>query len=106
MRKSVLLLAALALVACSGSAFAADADRGKEFARRVCALCHVVMEGQNPRNPDAPSFQAIATSQQFREKGMEVLQKKSFENAEFSAHSTTIRRRGCLYQITCQIAAG
>ena len=46
MRKSVLLLAALALVACSGSAFAADADRGKEFARRVCALCHVVMEGQ------------------------------------------------------------
>ena len=75
MRKSVLLLAALALVACSGSAFAADADRGKEFARRVCALCHVVMEGQNPRNPDAPSFQAIATSQQFREKGMEVLQK-------------------------------
>ena len=75
MRKSVLLLAALALVACSGSAFAADADRGKEFARRVCALCHVVMEGQNPRDPDAPSFQAIATSRQFREKGMEVLEK-------------------------------
>ena len=75
MRKSVLLLTALALVTCSGSAFAADAARGKEFARRVCALCHAVMEGQNPRDPNAPSFQAIATSQQFREKGMEVLEK-------------------------------
>ena len=75
MRKSVLFLTALALVACSGSAFAADAARGKELARRVCALCHAVMEGQNSRDPNAPSFQAIATSQQFREKGMKVLGK-------------------------------
>jgi mono/diheme cytochrome c family protein len=73
MRKSVVLLAALALVTCSRSVFAADAKRGKEFARHVCALCHVVMEGQNQRDPDAPSFQAIATSQRFREQGMEVL---------------------------------
>ena len=75
MRKSVLLLTTLALVTCNGSAFAADAARGKELARRVCAICHAVMEGQNPRDPNAPSFQAIATSQQFREKGMEVLGK-------------------------------
>jgi mono/diheme cytochrome c family protein len=65
--------AALVFVTCSASGFAADAQRGKQFARRVCAICHVVFEGQSPGDPNAPSFRAVAKSRQFREKGEGLL---------------------------------
>ena len=38
--------AALALIAHSTTGFSADAQRGQQLARRVCAICHVVAEGQ------------------------------------------------------------
>ena len=66
-------LTTLAFMACSASGFAADALRGKQFASRVCGICHVVFEGQSPRNPNAPSFQSVANSPQFREKGVRLL---------------------------------
>ena len=47
-------LTTLALVTCNAPGFAADALRGKQFASRVCGVCHVVFEGQGPRNPNAP----------------------------------------------------
>ena len=70
-KRSILMAAfvVLALVTCSASGFAADAQRGKQFAGRVCAICHVVFKGQSPGDPNAPSFQSIAKSWQFREKG-------------------------------------
>ncbi len=66
-------VATFALIACSASGFAADVQRGKQFARRVCGICHVVFEGQSPRNPNAPSFQSVANSPQFHEKGVRLL---------------------------------
>ena len=74
-KRSILMAAfvALALVTCSASGFAADAQRGKQFAGRVCAICHVVFKGERPGDPNAPSFQSIAKSQQFREKGERLL---------------------------------
>jgi hypothetical protein len=70
-KRSILMaaFAALALVANSTSGFPADAQRDKQFARRVCAVCHVVVEGQPPSDPNAPSFRSIAQSRQFHKKG-------------------------------------
>jgi hypothetical protein len=51
------------------SGFAADALRGKQFAGRVCVVCHVVFKGHSPGDPNAPSFRSVAKSRQFREKG-------------------------------------
>ncbi len=66
-------LTTLALIACSASGFAADVQRGEQFARRVCGVCHIVFKGQSPRNPNAPSFQSVANSPHFREKGVRLL---------------------------------
>ncbi len=66
-------LTTLALIACSASGLAADVQRGEQFARRVCGVCHIVFKGQSPRNPNAPSFQSVANSPQFREKGVRLL---------------------------------
>ena len=73
--RSILMpvFAALTFVAYSTSGFSADAQRGKQFARRVCALCHVVVDGQRPGDPDAPSFRSIAESPQFHKKGAALL---------------------------------
>jgi len=65
--------AAVALVAHSTSGLSADARRGELFARRACAFCHVVAEGQPARDPDAPSFRSIAESRQFHKKGIRLL---------------------------------
>jgi len=74
-KRSILMAAfvGLALVTHSTSGLSADARRGELFARRVCAFCHVVAEGQPARDPDAPSFRSIAESRQFREKGVRLL---------------------------------
>ena len=66
-------LTAFAFMACSASGFAADVQRGEQFARRVCGVCHIVFKGQSPRNPNAPSFQSVANSPQFRKKGVRLL---------------------------------
>jgi mono/diheme cytochrome c family protein len=76
MKRSILVVgfAALTFATCSTSGFAdADAQRGKQFALRVCHVCHIVAEGQKPGDPDAPSFQSIAKGQHFREKGERLL---------------------------------
>ena len=70
------VIASLALLICGTSAFAADAERGKQFARRVCSVCHVVFSGQRPGVPPAPSFRSIAKSSQFRTKGAQLLWEK------------------------------
>jgi len=72
-KATIAVFAALALVTCSASGFAADVQRGEQFARRVCGVCHIVFKGQSPRNPNAPSFQSVANSPQFREKGVRLL---------------------------------
>jgi len=78
MKRSILMTAfvALALVTCSASGFAADVQRGKRLARHVCAICHVVFEGQSPGDPNAPSFRSIAKSRQFRENGVRLVWEK------------------------------
>jgi mono/diheme cytochrome c family protein len=68
--------AGLLFVAYSAPALSADAHHGKQFARRVCALCHVVVDGQRPGDPDAPSFRSIAESPQFHKKGAALLLEK------------------------------
>jgi mono/diheme cytochrome c family protein len=70
-KRSILTAAFAALALATGSAgFAADAQRGKQFAGRVCAVCHVVFKGQSPGDPNAPSFRSIAKSRQFHKKGI------------------------------------
>jgi mono/diheme cytochrome c family protein len=66
-------VAGLALVVCGTSTFAAGVDRGKQLARRSCSVCHVVVSGQKPGVPPAPSFRSIAKSPQFRAKGAKFL---------------------------------
>ncbi len=65
--------AAFLFLSSSTSVFAASAKRGERLAHHVCAVCHIVSKGQSPGNPDAPSFQSIAASRQFREKGIRWL---------------------------------
>jgi mono/diheme cytochrome c family protein len=74
-KSSILMaaFAALALVTFSTSGFSADAQRGKQFARHVCAVCHVVVEGQSPGDLNAPSFGSIAESRQFHKRGVALL---------------------------------
>lgn len=57
-----LILAFVALsasVTLSGAAQAADASNGERLAKRWCAFCHVVAEGQRAGNPDVPTFASI-----------------------------------------------
>jgi mono/diheme cytochrome c family protein len=54
-------LSLAALVALSAPVDAADAQKGEALAKRWCAFCHVVAEGQRAGNPDVPSFAAIGS---------------------------------------------
>lgn len=65
--------AALALVASSASGFAADVEHGRQLARRLCSVCHIVSVGQRSGTMNAPSFRSIAKSPQFREKRAKLL---------------------------------
>ena len=72
-RHCIMMVAcALAVVTYSTAVFPADAQRGKQFASRICAFCHAVFEGHS-RDPDAPPFRSIATSREFHEKGAALL---------------------------------
>ena len=66
-------VAGLALVVCGTSTFAASAERGKQLARRLCSVCHIVRAGQSPGVAPAPTFRSIARSSQFRAKGAKLL---------------------------------
>ncbi len=44
---------------------AADAAKGEVLAKRWCAFCHVVAEGQRAANPDVPTFAAVGGAKDF-----------------------------------------
>jgi mono/diheme cytochrome c family protein len=57
---------AVAAVGLGGSpAMAADADHGSDLAKRWCATCHVVANGQTQASPDVPSFASVARRPDF-----------------------------------------
>lgn len=60
--------AAFAVTMSGLSASAADAERGKQYAERVCSLCHAVSGSQASPNPNAAAFRVIARSKNFRAK--------------------------------------
>ena len=60
------ILALLAVVmGFSASAAAADADHGADLAKRWCASCHVVADGQSQASADVPSFASVARRPNF-----------------------------------------
>lgn len=60
----VLLLIAAAL-GLGRPAQAADAAKGEVLAKRWCAFCHVVAEGQRAGNPDVPTLASIGNRKDF-----------------------------------------
>jgi|tagenome__1003787_1003787.scaffolds.fasta_scaffold20966726_3 mono/diheme cytochrome c family protein len=50
------LLLTVVMVFGASSALAADADHGADLAKRWCATCHVVTNGQTQASADVPSF--------------------------------------------------
>ncbi|MDH2341713.1 c-type cytochrome [Bradyrhizobium sp. SSUT77] len=63
--RRICLLLALASGFGTSSALAADADHGADLARRWCASCHVVANGQIQASADVPSFASVARSPDF-----------------------------------------
>lgn len=59
------LLSLILAGACADGAAAADAEKGQTLARRWCAFCHVVAEGQRTGNPDVPAFASIGDRPDF-----------------------------------------
>jgi len=49
----------------TSSALAADADHGADLAKRWCASCHVVANGQTRASADVPSFASVARRPDF-----------------------------------------
>lgn len=70
-RSTMLIAAVLALW--SASAQAADVARGRQFANRVCSVCHQVAPGLGAGVRPAPPFASIALSSQFRVKREKLL---------------------------------
>jgi mono/diheme cytochrome c family protein len=68
--------ATITLLLCTASGVAADAERGRQFARRVCSACHVIAAGASAGDSRAPSFKSIARSPQFRAKRAKLLWEK------------------------------
>ncbi|MCK1303559.1 MULTISPECIES: cytochrome c [unclassified Bradyrhizobium] len=63
--RRICLLVAVASSVCASSALAADADHGADLARRWCASCHVVANGQIQASADVPSFASVARRPDF-----------------------------------------
>jgi mono/diheme cytochrome c family protein len=63
-RRIWLLLATVSGLGAS-SALAADADHGADLAKRWCATCHVVANGQTQASADVPSFASVARRPDF-----------------------------------------
>lgn len=64
LRRICLLLAVASSFGMS-SALAADADHGADLAKRWCASCHVVANGQGTASADVPSFASVARKPDF-----------------------------------------
>ena len=58
---------ALAVLALSPQAYAADPAQGERLARRWCAECHVVAPNQTSARVDAPSFASISANRRVPE---------------------------------------
>lgn len=58
---------ALAALALSSQAYAADPVQGERLARRWCAECHVVAPDQTSARVDAPSFASISANRRVPE---------------------------------------
>ena len=52
--------AAVALALSTATCFSADAEHGRDLAKRWCASCHVVAPDQQSASADAPPFATIA----------------------------------------------
>ncbi|WP_456745407.1 c-type cytochrome [Bradyrhizobium sp. USDA 4354] len=63
--KRICLLLGLISGVGTSSALAADADHGADLARRWCASCHVVANGQTQASADVPSFASVARKPDF-----------------------------------------
>lgn len=72
-RPHSLILVAAVLAMSSSSAPAADVEQGRQFANRVCSVCHQVSPGGAAGVPPAPPFASIARSKQFRAKRAKLL---------------------------------
>ncbi|QIP08487.1 c-type cytochrome [Bradyrhizobium symbiodeficiens] len=64
LRRICLLLAVTSSFGTS-SGLAADADHGADLAKRWCASCHVVANGQAQASADVPSFVSVARRPDF-----------------------------------------
>ncbi len=64
MRRTCLLIA-IAFGFGTSSALAADADHGADLAKRWCASCHVVANGQATASADVPSFVSVSRRPDF-----------------------------------------
>ncbi|MGY8706393.1 cytochrome c [Bradyrhizobium sp. 18BD] len=64
LRPSCLMLVVAASLGTS-SVLAADADHGADLAKRWCASCHVVANGQAQASADVPSFASVARRPDF-----------------------------------------
>lgn len=59
------LLLAVSLSVAAQSARAADAGHGADLAKRWCASCHAVVNGQSQASVDVPSFASVARKPDF-----------------------------------------
>lgn len=62
-RIELLIIAATSLGA--SQTLAADADHGRDLAKRWCATCHLVEASQTQASADVPPFAAIARKSDF-----------------------------------------
>ncbi len=69
-RPMVLLISLIAASAWGSGALAADAAKGGVLAKRWCAACHVVAEGQRTGNADVPTFASIGSRKDFDAKAV------------------------------------
>lgn len=63
--KLICLVLAAAASFVQPPAQAADADHGADLAKRWCASCHIVANGQNRASADVPSFASVARRPDF-----------------------------------------
>jgi mono/diheme cytochrome c family protein len=61
------------MIAITAPSAAADADHGKEMARRWCASCHLVEHGQTIATDHAPPFTYLAKTPGFDENKLAFL---------------------------------
>ena len=63
--RRICLLVAVTSSFGTSSALAADAEHGADLAKRWCASCHVVSNGQTQASADVPSFVSVARRPDF-----------------------------------------